>query len=153
MPPSDATPYIISCLSACVAFMAGVLSTVLLAKLGSLTKKLDELSRDLGTLQVTAEGFRGFATTAHAEITALKANTLTRELFVERTGSQDEKLDDLKSRVEKIDRGLGARPTRSEMSMPAVRPPLRRTDGPTDDAPSTPPPPRPRKPSGRFGGE
>jgi hypothetical protein len=154
---TDATAMIVAGLGAGFASLASLLSAIALAKFSSLTKTAADLGRDIQALALKVEGLVGKADTAKSEIESLKKNNLTRELFEHETDAQNEKLDRLDRKVEKIDRGLGARPTRSEMSMQAVRPPPRRTDGPGDDeSPSDPPPvPRPRKPSspGRYGAE
>ena len=131
-------------------------------------------------IELAAAGFNGFMGTAAAKIIALETNTLTRERFDDATDHQNEKLDGnteaviaLRERLEfldkSVDKGLGARPTRSEMNMLAVKAiernatvssfpppiekaPIRRTDS-VSDRPGTvayaPPLPamRPKKPS------
>jgi hypothetical protein len=138
-------------------------------------------------LELAAAGFNGFMGTAAAKIMALETTTLTARRFDDATAHQNEKLDmsfetlnELRSKFENldksVDKGLGARPTRSEMNLLAVKvierkateratvssyppplekAPIRRTDS-VSDRPGTvayvePPPPlpamRPKKPS------
>lgn len=144
---TDPLAILLAAASGCLSFLLGLVVALVSARAKHVEEGLQAIRVDLQQLWIAKTKAEGDIGRAHTEIEALKQNTLTREIFETRQTAQDEKLDKLDHRVERVDRALAQRPTKSEIGMPSAR-------LPREEPPSDPPvPPRPRLPSRpRFGG-
>lgn len=161
---SDATAMIIAGLGSAVSAMAALFTTITLRKFGTLTAKAEQQEKTIHQLDIKVVWLEGQRATAAEQIAALKnelTGSLTKEMFQMATAGQNRTLadqnqdlaelkdaiDDMRDRLTEIDK---SKVSRSDWK--AARPPLPRTDGPSDSDPPVPPP-RPRHPSrGRYGG-
>lgn len=146
---SDPLALIIAAGSAAITLLLGVVCALVASRASKAEdkiEKLDEADRQLwlGTTQLD-----GRLKTVEKGQEALERNTLTKEVFEGRMLPQDKKLERIDDRVEKITSDMSARPTRSEMKLPAARTPIRDERVERVDLPSDPPPMRPRLPSRR----
>lgn len=152
----DSTAMIIAGLGAAFSFVAGLLATVVLAKFGSLTKKGDKHTDQIHAIELSVEAFKGFTGTAAAKITALEANTVTREIFDYATRGQNQTLAEQTATLHEIREDLRAidktKASRSDLRAARVveRAPTRREDGPSDNPPPMPPPRPTQKSAGRY---
>lgn len=143
---ADPLALIIAASGAAMSALLGLVVALVSARAKHIETKAESQALDQQKMWISATALEGRVRTNEAEIAALKRDTLTRELFEERTDVQDRKLDKLENRVERVGRDLSARPTRSETGMLAVRAPVRPDD--RRESPSSDPPPiRPRLPS------
>jgi hypothetical protein len=137
---SDPLALLIAAGSGAISLLVGIVLALVQARMRALEVAVKELTGTVNELYRKLTALESDGRTARSDIESLKGGTLPRELFNTRMDAQDEKLDRLEANVEEIDRGMSARPTRSEMSMPVARqepPPM---------------PPRPKLPSrGRYG--
>lgn len=154
---ADATPYIISGLSACVAFLAGLVATIAMGKASSLTKANEDLNTKLETaekglsqkidsekekrhaLEIVASQLLGDNREFKAKVAALESNTLTKPIFDMAMGAQNKTLDTQTKMLERHDARLSALVEdvvgheeqlrkRSSANLPAMRTPIPRTD-------------------------
>lgn len=164
---TDSTATIIAGLGAAVSIMATGYATILLAKLGRLTTKHEDLEKDFSkkifALELEIERLKGTDKEQAAQLVEMKGNRLTVQEFQYATlaqnttlAAQTKALDEIKAKIGVLDQ---SKASKSEMNLRAVRAPERapprRDDGVGDrELPSDPPPPRKKSPSiGRYGAE
>lgn len=158
---ADATPYIISGLAACVTALFGIVATIALAKSASVTHKLDEETKERHKLAIVSERHEG-------EIKTLKAKAdgaLLEKVFETRMTYQDRVLNEQTGMLKRHDERLAAigedlvshdeqlrkrSQTAMQAARPVARPPIPRTDGPSETLPSEPPPMRGKLKSQQF---
>ena len=175
-PPNDATTYVISGLGVGFSAMATLICSIAMKKFSSLTKAIEKLSEGLGEkvnaekderhkLEIVIVDLKGFANTAHARLTSLESNTLTKPIFDLSMAAQNRVLGEQTEMLKRHDARLTAigedlvgheeqLRSRSRQNLPAVRTPIPRTDSDRPQAradgpsrvvePYVPPPMRPQ---------
>jgi uncharacterized protein YdcH (DUF465 family) len=97
-----------------ITTLLGIVTKLISSRAHRVEEKVSSLEENHNTLWRGMVGVDGRVKVNEAEIASLKKDTLTRELFEERTTGQDKKLERITDKVEKIDHELAG--------IPAMRP-------------------------------
>ena len=129
---NPALSLVISACGAALTILLGLLITIALAKVNSVTAELKEIVKAFNVLYNDHTKTAGVVQVHDEAIRGLQAKTLTVQMFEAATNAQNDKLrrieDDVKStstKVDNINQGLIARPGYSSSETPAARVPYR----------------------------
>lgn len=162
---TDPTAVVLAAGSSVITFLLGIVVALVSARNKRNEDDIKSLRGDVNGLSLKTERHDGSISTAKVEIDGLKGNTLTKEFFKSETEHQNRileqqvrDLDDLRTQnatmsatIVKLREQLVARPTRSEIGVPAARVP--REDPPSDPPVTAPRSRLPSRPGYRGGAE